>query len=527
MKSLRSKLIVAISLLIICILAATGYVLIDRKIKELTSDIYKNGLNFAQLSSGKIVDLFKQFYLSNSYSYFVRDMESIFALNPDVSQIKVINYAGDVVYDSETERNLQYKGEVRKLTDPALIQRIQDVKPSVVKDNQENVYLKANETGGFTAVTKNEQPQREVQAGERIQTILFPVDETYRVLYSLSYRNLDERVMQTMLSILILLFVSALVGIIIARSLAGRIVRPIRELMRGAVEVGKGNLDVSVTIKTKDELKLLGDTFNKMTVDLKKSTEALIEQERIGKELEIARGIQQNLLPKVKAMPGLDLAAGVIPAQEVGGDCFDFIEMPGEKNLLYIGDVTGHGVPSGLVVSMANSLIYSYSKIFDHPKDILAHTNSILQHKTAKDMFMTVLMASWDPAKSVFTYTQAGHDPLFYFRAADQTVTKGMKGGMALGMIPDISKILKEVEIKMEPGDVVVLFTDGYPESFRGETDETREILGFDRFGEMVKESAREPTAQAIYDEIIAQVKAFTGNYPQFDDMTMIVVRKI
>lgn len=525
MKSLRSKLVLAIALLVILMLSVTGYVLIDRKTKELTSDIYQNALNFSKLTSPKIVELYQQYYTSNSFSYFVRDITSIFALNSDISNIALYSYSGELLYDSAAEKNLQYSGEPRKVSDPALLLRLQDIKNSVLKQNGDVVYLLTDQNTDKT-VDKNEKSVASIQPGDRITSIVAPAGDTFRVVYTVSYNNLDLRIRDMMISVLVLLVVSALIGIFLATSLASRIIRPIRTLMQGALEIGKGNLDVSVSVKTNDELKLLADTFNKMTVDLKKSTEALVEQERIGKELEIARNIQMNFLPKVKAIEGLDLAAGVVPAQEVGGDCFDFITLNNKKFLFYIGDVTGHGVPSGLIVSMANSLVFAYSKMFDHPKDILVHTNGILQHKTAKDMFMTILMASWDPVTSLFTYTQAGHDPLFYYNAAEKKLIKGMKGGMALGLIPDVSKILKEVEIQMSSGDVVVMFTDGYPESFRGTSAKDREILGFERFGQIIEKAATLPGAQAIYDSIVEQVKAYTGSYPQFDDMTLIIVRK-
>lgn len=525
MRSIRAKLIILLSVLIVIIFAITGYVLIDRKTKELTSDISTNALNFATLTSASIIDTYKLYYLSQGFSYFNRDMTSIFALNHDVDSVSILSYQGELLYNSQEEKTAQYSGPKRLVQDNHLLDRIQDVKPSLLTTNGRTIYLLSS-GGNYVSVDKNEKSVSPITENERVSSILFPSGDQYRVLFSLSYKNLDKRIIDMIMSITILLVIFAVAAIGIASYFSSRIVEPVKVLMKGALEIGKGNLNIAVSVKSNDELRHLADTFNTMARDLHKSTLLLVEKERMGKELEIARDIQKNLLPKNMTIPGLDVAAGVIPALEIGGDCFDFIPIDNHKTLLYIGDVTGHGVPSGLVGSMANSLIYAYSGVHEHPKDILTAANHILQMKTSKDMFITMLMASWDSNASVLTYTQAGHDPLFHYRANTQELVMGERGGMALGLVPDLSKVVQEENIHLSSNDVLVLYTDGFPESFRYGQDGKREIMGFKRFSEIVRDAVTQPSAAAIYDLIIRHTHDFTGTYPQFDDMTLIVLRK-
>src|SRR5690606_32671105 len=141
-----------------------------------------------------------------------------------------------------------------------------------------------------------------------------------------------------------------------------------------------------VYVKTKDEVATLANAFNSMAQELEISTKALVYKERVAKELEIAANIQKELLPKeIPVISGLDIAAGILPAEEIGGDCYDFLATDDNNLLMYLGDVTGHGVPAGIVVSIANALIYNYSHDTDM-REILSQVNRILKVKTSSNM---------------------------------------------------------------------------------------------------------------------------------------------
>ena len=316
------------------------------------------------------------------------------------------------------------------------------------------------------------------------------------------------------------------VALLIGYLLAYGITAPIKTLSLGAAQIGKGDFKVRIPLKSKSEVGMLAHTFNDMAEELEVSTQVMIEHEKTAKELELASKIQQELLPlHLPKVPGLDIAASLHPATQVGGDCYDFI--PVEKGngdlLFYIADVTGHGVGAGLVSAVSNALIPAFMEQYTDTHELIVHLNKILKQKTSPNVFVTMVMALWHHETSQLQFTQAGHDPIFHLHAQTSKVTKLAHGGMALGMIPDISKITKTEAVQIEVGDVLVLYTDGIPEAWKNE----RENYGMDRFVESVERCGHAATAQQIHDQILADVKGYMGMYPQQDDITLLVVKRI
>lgn len=136
-------------------------------------------------------------------------------------------------------------------------------------------------------------------------------------------------------------------------------------------------------------------------------------------------------------------------------------------------------------------------------------------------MFMTMVMASWNKKTKKVTFTQAGHDPIVHYRASSKDVAELSVGGMALGMIPDLSKVVKPDSVALKKDDVLVLYTDGIPEAWQTET----ESYGMDRLKESINKNSTLKTAQQIHDAILKDVYDFMGEYPQADDITLIVVK--
>ena len=190
--------------------------------------------------------------------------------------------------------------------------------------------------------------------------------------------------------------------------------------------------------------------------------------------------------------------------------------------MFYLGDVTGHGVPSSLVVSIANAVVYSHIDEKDMQK-ILCRTNAVLKAKTLPNMFLTLIMMNWNVPRQKMTYVSAGHEQLIYFDSATKKASLLPGGGMALGMIPDISKIIKVQEVNLKPGDLLITYSDGIPECWKDD----KELYGMDRFQRLVEKLADLPNAEAIKNSIIADVKLFANGYEQKDDITVIVVKKV
>lgn len=509
-------------MVIIAILAASTYFIISQKTKEISLDIFNNAVSFSELTHERIISNYEDNYVQQAFAHFDREMADIYDLNEDIPAISIFNYVGESLYRPETEVFDKLSSED--------MERIQAVMPSVKTKKDRVVYLDKND--GETRYTNfNGRTVEPINANERIQNIVYPFRDSnnairsFSVLYRVTYDALTERVSTTRNNMLILAAFGIVIALFIGGIIAGKITSPIKTLTEGAGKIGSGDLATRIEVKSKSEIGQLADTFNKMAADLEVSTQQMVEKEKLTRELELAGQIQMELLPsQVPQVKNLDIAASLVSAEEVGGDCYDFLEIDEDNMIFYIGDVTGHGIPAGLVSAINNALVPAFMEHYQTTQELVAHLNKILKTKTRPNVFMTMVMAHWHAIESQIGFTQAGHDPIIHFKASDKTVTELSTGGMALGMVPDIAPIVKTDYIQMEVGDIAVLYTDGIPEAWQTDT----ENYGMDRFKEsIIKNSQQLTTAQEIHDGLIKDVRDFMGDFPQADDITLIVVKKI
>lgn len=260
-----------------------------------------------------------------------------------------------------------------------------------------------------------------------------------------------------------------------------------------------------------------------MAADLDISTKALVYKERVGKELELATKIQSNLIPKeIPKVEGLDISAGIMPAEEIGGDAYDFLFSDDDNLMFYLGDVTGHGVPSGLLVSIANAMFFEQVKL-GNIKDIIVNVNRVIKAKSPANMFITLCLLNWDQKNKNLTYVSAGHERMINYKASDKSISLMEGGGMALGMFPDIEKMSKIQDAPLETGDCLVVYSDGIPEAWKN----PKEQYGMDRFQEAVKKYGHLDTALAIRNAILQDVKEFIGDYKRADDITLMIMKRM
>lgn len=524
MKSLKTKLVLGISLFVFVLFAIVSFLFLSEKQRELTNDIFVNARSFAELTAEGIVNDYNLFLPQESFVYFNREIQSVFAKFQDLSAVQVVSFSGELVYDSETESEKQYEGAARKIDDADLLGQVQSRNPSVATlDTSRTVFFKKTETGDFDAVNANETPVAPLAPDERIRYFVQPATDAFAVVYHVSYANLQDRINQTFLRGILMAVFGVGLGIWLAYVFAIRITRPIKKLTEGAGVIATGNFKHRVQVKTKDEIFTLANAFNRMAKELEISTKALVYKERVAKELELAAQIQKEFLPKeIPKMAGMDIAAGLLPAEEIGGDCYDFIQVDKDNLLMYLGDVTGHGVSSGIIVSIANALIYNYAGKQVPLKELLVEVNKILKVKTSSNMFITLVLLHWNALESKLKYVSAGHEQMIHYHAKTGKVTLTPAGGLALGMIDDIGNILQESEVQLEEGDSLVVYSDGIPEAWKNE----KEMYGMARFKRSVGEYSDLPSALAIRNAILADVKEFAGEWKQMDDVTVIVLKR-
>jgi hypothetical protein len=240
---------------------------------------------------------------------------------------------------------------------------------------------------------------------------------------------------------------------------------------------------------------------------------------RMKQELEYAREIQLSMLPReAPQLDWLDIAALSLPATEVGGDYYDYFDLGPGRLALVVGDVTGHGVASGLVLSGVRSSLNLLRDDMATPSAVLDRVNLMLKRTSAPRMHMTLAVAVLERAGRTAVVSTAGHPPLLA-RRADGGVIEVGSGSFPLGAMERAR--YGEDRIALATGDVLLLYSDGLVETIGSGGDQ----FGWERLTAILEDLDGEMTAKAIRDRILREVWDFKGDAAQVDDVTMVVVR--
>ncbi|MGC4054332.1 MAG: SpoIIE family protein phosphatase [Paludibaculum sp.] len=245
------------------------------------------------------------------------------------------------------------------------------------------------------------------------------------------------------------------------------------------------------------------------------------QRERLHNELEIASQVQQRLFPKrAPQVAGLDLAGCCVPAQSVGGDYYDFLTTPGGAVGLAIGDVAGKGVPAallmaGLQASLRGLILGGVTDL----RELMAKLNLLVYEASPANRFATFFYGLYEPAGGTLHYSCAGHNPCLLLRAAGEHHWLKTPG-VGLGMTRRAQ--YEQAQIALQPGDALVLYTDGVTEARNPEGEE----FGEARLLEALRTAPR-TSAQSAAEHLLAAVTTFASGAPQHDDITLIVARRI
>jgi serine phosphatase RsbU (regulator of sigma subunit)/predicted ester cyclase len=243
------------------------------------------------------------------------------------------------------------------------------------------------------------------------------------------------------------------------------------------------------------------------------------ERERIEQELRVARTIQQASLPKeVPTLQGWQISPFYQPAREVGGDFYDFFELPNGRLGIVVGDATGKGVPAALVMASARSMLRAVAQNSESPGDVLRRVNDTLVTDIPPNMFVTCFYAILDPNSGSLTYANAGHD-LPYVHQGDSAEELRARG-MPLGLMPQMS--YEEKEIVFEAGEAALLYSDGLVEAH----DPEGEMFGFPRLRALVAEHGAGESS--LGDFLLEKLYTFVGEgWEQEDDITLLTLVRL
>ncbi len=255
--------------------------------------------------------------------------------------------------------------------------------------------------------------------------------------------------------------------------------------------------------------------------------ENLAQQERARQELAIARRIQLESLPQTAPrLEGLDIAGMSVPAQEVGGDYFDYLcGEPGTLGVM-VGDVSGKGTSAALYMSKLQGIVRSLHAFQVQPRELFIRTNDLLGRDLERRSFVTALGAFFHVAERRVTVARAGHLPLLCYEAATGRIRRVAPGGLGFGLVSGVQfeASLEEEHLPYAAGDVFLFVTDGISESHSAAGDD----YGNERLEDVLRDAARDycPAAE-IVTRVKAAVDAFTTGTEQQDDQTIVVVRAV
>ncbi|KPL00992.1 MAG: hypothetical protein AMJ91_02270 [candidate division Zixibacteria bacterium SM23_73_3] len=271
---------------------------------------------------------------------------------------------------------------------------------------------------------------------------------------------------------------------------------------------------------SQDDLELLEAFASLAAISLERARqhEEILEKRKLEEELFIAKKIQQSFLPREKPqLYGFDISGINIPSEEVGGDYYDFIPIIENQIGIAIGDVSGKGIPAALIMAYFRASLIAEIRNNYAIRSIMFKVNNLLFESTASDIYVTAVYGVLDTKNRILTFANAGHNaPIL--RYANGEMEYLTEGGVALGMFENLK--YEERPLGLNPGDIVVFYTDGVTEA----KNEKEEEFGTKRLKQVINDSYQ-LSAFEIQENIYKAVKDFMDSLPQADDLTMIVVK--
>lgn len=247
----------------------------------------------------------------------------------------------------------------------------------------------------------------------------------------------------------------------------------------------------------------------------------LASRERLNRELEIAREVQQHLFPQhLPPIAGLEYCGLCHPAREVGGDYYDFLELPGGKFGVAIGDVSGKGIGASLMMASLGASLRSQAAIAANLTELIERVNNLVYGASSVNRYATFFYAEYDPSHRQISYVNAGHNPPVVLRRSHSgcPLFRLEAGGPPVGLLPNAQ--YEEVSFALEPDDILILFTDGISESMNSSDEE----WGEEQLIDLAKTCDGVP-AVAIMNRVMTAAHTFANGAPQHDDMTVVALR--
>ncbi|MEJ2084431.1 MAG: SpoIIE family protein phosphatase [Acidobacteriota bacterium] len=291
--------------------------------------------------------------------------------------------------------------------------------------------------------------------------------------------------------------------------------RAVNQLSHATESVRSGNFSTRIPVRRRDQIGELHESFNEMAAGLEQSVAAVAQKEVLEKELQIARDLQQRLLPRdIPASESVEFATLFEPSAAIGGDYFDILRLDSNRLMVVIADVSGHGLPTGLRMAMLKAALVILVEDGREPVAILERLSSMVRDEEERRFFVTCTLAIVDFKQQSLALTNAGHPPTYLLRRGE--VAEIALEGNPLGALGDS---FGQTEISLENGDIVVWLSDGLFEA----TDPNGDPFGYERLRTSLQGQASHPAE--VTARLISAVEGYTGGRASEDDRTLVAMR--
>ncbi len=336
-----------------------------------------------------------------------------------------------------------------------------------------------------------------------------------------SKTELQQLIRKAVVITLVVSSVALSLGAVLSLLLFRRISEPMARLVEGVKKLGEGHLSTTIELNTRNEFRTLAEAFNEMAHRIARAQEELIVKERMQRELEIAREIQETLIPKKVHQPdGYEVAIYYESATEVGGDYIDVI--PQESAVVVVmADVAGKGVPGLVVMGMLKIMVHALVRQGMRPSELVKDLNLSLKKTLKPNMFVTLFVARLDPALGELVYSNAGHNPLVIYDKQRNKCSFHKMAGPPLGVFPAhvFNEHVAEYRLRMGPGALILQYTDGLNES----ANDKGEQFGFERIMSVCQANGSQG-AVSLVPSLVRAEQAFRKASPQPDDIALVAL---
>jgi serine phosphatase RsbU (regulator of sigma subunit)/uncharacterized protein (UPF0333 family) len=492
-KSIRLEFSLYVSAVILLLMLATGYIITEKYVATVSQNVVERLLTQARAyssSAGKLIISTNgpdELLLNNICKKLVEN-------NSDIYWAGITNQEGTFIAHTDIK------------------QVIAGAKMDLTSDKHSYDFFNKDET---------------FMTDRALIEITVPISEggiiVGRLGLASSTRQIIEARDSSILTVASITVFMLLLGIPLTTLILNRKLRPIKQITGALKNVSYEDIKLEFPFVSKNEFGYLAETLKAMGRRLNVAQKSLIEKERLSRELEIAREIQANILPRSFPHAGsYEFAGFYSSAKEVGGDYYDFINFGDERIAFLVADVSGKSLPGMLVMLLTRDIIKQLGQSIFDPGKLLTEVNKELLTGIRKGMFVTMFYGLLNKRTGRFVFASAGHNPLI--RVDGQTGRCEMikTRGYPLGMIASekFEERIETGEIQLADNDWLVQFTDGINEA----QNETKEEFGMERFAEAIKNNIRLSPGEMI-ENIMQQHKNFVGETPQYDDITLMSLK--